>query len=92
MKGQSSPSSIYPYVEHIWILIFLEQNSKNLDSVARVRERKEGSEDWDVKGAKNQTGRWPYIKTALLTTLSMLQSKPAFTGMKSEGIAMKPVN
>lgn len=50
-------------------MIFLEQNSKNLDSVARVRERKEGSEDWDVKGAKNQTGQWPYIKTALLTTL-----------------------
>lgn len=73
-------------------MIFLEQNSKNLDSVARIRERKGGIDDWDAKGAKKQTGPWPYIKTALLTALSMLHSKPGFTGMKSSGISMESVN
>lgn len=84
MRGQSSPSSIYPSVEHIWTLILLEENSKNLDSVARIRERKGGIEDWDIKRSQKADKLFALYQNCISDNIfSMLHSKPGSTGIET---------
>lgn len=90
VEGQSSPRSIYPYVEHISILIFREQNSKNLDSVARIRERKGGIDNWDVKGSE-KAGRSMALYQNCITDNTFHAALQAWIHL-DEIISMKPVN